>query len=64
MPDRHPISTPDPTPGETPLGPQPTPGMPDRSQEKPPVPPIKKPEDSKNPNDPTLLPMGHPPGIA
>ena len=55
---------PDPTPGETPLGPQQTPGLPDRGQEKPPTPPIKKPEDSRNPNDPALLPIGDPAGAA
>lgn len=64
MPDSRPTSHPDPTPGETPLGPRSTPGVPDRSQEEAPRPPVKKPEDSKNPNDPALLPIGDPAGMA
>ncbi|WP_082760384.1 hypothetical protein [Agrobacterium bohemicum] len=61
--DQQPIS-----PVETPRGPISTPGIPDRVQEKPPVPPIKDPGDSKNPNDPTLnpalLPIGDPAGAS
>ena len=55
-------------PAETPRGPTGTPGIPDRVQEKPPVPPINDPGDTKNPNDPTLnpalLPIGDPAGAA
>lgn len=61
--DQQPIN-----PVETPRGPISTPGIPDRVHEKPPVPPIKDPGDSKNPNDPTLnpalLPIGDPAGAA
>lgn len=53
---------------DSPRGPTSTPGIPDRVQEKPPVPPVKDPGDSKNPNDPTLnpalLPIGDPAGAA
>lgn len=55
-------------PIDTPRGPTSTPGIPDRVQEKPHVPPIKDPGDTKNPNDPTLnpalLPIGDPAGAA
>ncbi len=55
-------------PAETPRGPTGTPGIPDRVQEKPPVPPINDPGDTKNPNDPALdpalLPIGDPAGAA
>lgn len=65
MPNRDPIPTPE---AETPRGPTPTPGIPDRVQEKPPVPPVRDPGDSKNPNDPVLdpalLPIGDPAGAA
>jgi hypothetical protein len=65
MPNRDPI----PTPGaESPLGPQPTPGIPDRSREKPPLTPAQDPSDTKNPQDPpldpALLPIGDPAGAA
>ena len=62
MPNRDPLT--ETNPAETPLGPQTTPGVPDRSQEKPATPPIKKPEDNRNPNDPALLPIGDPAGAA
>ncbi|WP_439617008.1 hypothetical protein [Shinella sp.] len=39
---------------ETPRGPQGTGGIPDRKQEDSVVPPIIKPGDQKNPNDPPL----------
>jgi hypothetical protein len=39
---------------ETPRGPQGTGGIPDRKQEDGAVPPIIKPGDQKNPNDPQL----------
>lgn len=39
---------------ETPRGPQGTGGIPDRKQEDGAVPPIIKPGDLKNPNDPPL----------
>jgi hypothetical protein len=49
-------------------GPTPTPGIPDRVQEKPPLTPVQDPGDSKNPQDPTLdpalLPIGDPAGAA
>ncbi|WP_075290605.1 hypothetical protein [Pararhizobium arenae] len=65
MPNRDPLQTPS---AETPRGPQTTPGVPDRSQEKPATPPIIDEGDSKNPNDPTLdpalLPIGDPAGMA
>jgi hypothetical protein len=51
MPNRDPIPEPD---TEGPRGPSATPGLPDRGQEKPPVPPIIKPSDDVNPNDPPL----------
>jgi len=65
MPNRDPM----PTPGtEPPLGPQPTPGIPDRIQEKPPLLPVQDPSDTKNPEgrplDPALLPIGDPAGAA
>jgi len=49
-------------------GPQPTPGIPDRIQEKPPLTPAQDPSDTKNPEDPplnpALLPIGDPAGAA
>lgn len=39
---------------ETPRGPQPDGGVPDRRHEGGDVPPIIKPGDGKNPNDPSL----------
>ncbi|MEY9102071.1 hypothetical protein ABIA24_005044 [Sinorhizobium fredii] len=60
MPKRDPI----PAPTETPREPQGIPGRPDRSLEKPAEPPIKRPEDTKNPTDPALLPIGDPAGMA
>ncbi|KQV44466.1 MULTISPECIES: hypothetical protein [unclassified Rhizobium] len=65
MPNRDPLSTPT---AETPRGPQPTPGLPDRGQDKPANPPIIDKGDTKNPNDPVLdpalLPIGDPAGMA
>lgn len=65
MPDR---DLPGTDPIETPRGPTTTPGIPDRTQEKPAAPPITDPGDSKNPNDPVinpaLLPIGDPAGAA
>lgn len=65
MPNRDPIPTPG---GESPLGPQSTPGIPDRIQEKPAKTPAQDPHDNKNPEDPTLdpalLPIGDPAGAA
>jgi hypothetical protein len=61
MPNRDPIPTPT---GETPRGPTPTPGVPDRVQEKPPLTPAQDPSDTKNPEDPALLPIGDPAGAA
>ncbi len=65
MPNRDPLQSPS---AETPRGPQSTPGIPDRSQDKPAMPPIIDEGDSKNPNDPpldpTLLPIGDPAGMA
>jgi hypothetical protein len=51
MPNRDPIPDPD---TEGPRGPSATPGLPDRNQEEPPVPPIVKPSDDVNPNDPPM----------
>ncbi|WP_331384629.1 hypothetical protein [Rhizobium sp. BR 362] len=57
-----------PKPDEMPRGPTPSPGVPDRTQEKPPLTPVQSPEDNKNPNDPpldpALLPTGDPSGAA
>jgi hypothetical protein len=53
MPNRDPIPEPD---MEGPRGPITSPGLPDRSQEESPVPPIIKPNDDVNPNDPPLSP--------
>ncbi|MDO1585088.1 hypothetical protein [Rhizobium oryzicola] len=57
-----------PNPVETPRGPTPAPGVPDRTQEKPPLTPAQDPGDTKNPNDPVLdpalLPIGDPAGAA
>ncbi len=65
MPNRNPL--PDPT-ADTPRGPQPEGGIPDRTQEKPPLTPAQDTGDSKNPQDPTLdpalLPIGDPAGMA
>jgi hypothetical protein len=65
MPNRDPIPVPTP---ETPRGPTPSDGVPDRVQEKPPLTPAQDPGDSKNPQDPTLnpalLPIGDPAGAA
>jgi hypothetical protein len=65
MPNRDPIPTPT---SETPRGPTPTDGIPDRTQEKPPLTPTQDPGDTKNPQDPTLdpalLPIGDPAGMA
>lgn len=51
-----------------PRGPQSSPGLPDRSQEKPVAPPVIDKGDTKNPNDPVLnpglLPAGDPAGMA
>ncbi|WP_018237856.1 MULTISPECIES: hypothetical protein [Sinorhizobium/Ensifer group] len=60
MPKQDPI----PAPAETPREPQGIPGRPDRGLEKSPDPPIKKPEDTKDPTDPALLPIGDPAGMA
>lgn len=55
---------------ETLRGPQPTPGAPDRSQDKPAKRPVKDKGDTKNPDDavtvldPALLPIGDPAGMA
>ncbi|WP_438750782.1 hypothetical protein [Pararhizobium sp. O133] len=53
---------------ESPRGPQSTPGLPDRSQDKPAKPPVIDKGDNKNPNDPVLdpalLPIGDPAGMA
>ena len=65
MPNRDPIPTPS---ADTPRGPLPTDGIPDRTQEKPPLTPAQDDGDSKNPQDPTLesalLPIGDPAGMA
>lgn len=65
MPNREPLPLPD---NENPLGPLRTPGLPDRSLEDSPVPPVINPGDVKNPNDPVLdpalLPIGDPAGMA
>ncbi|OJF91971.1 hypothetical protein [Pararhizobium antarcticum] len=62
-----PTTIPEPT-TESPRGPQTTPGLPDRTQEKPATPPIIDSGDSKNPNDPVLnpalLPIGDPASMA
>jgi hypothetical protein len=61
-----PTSIPD--PAETPRGPTPSPGIPDRTREDPPPNPAQDPSDTKNPNDPprdpALLPVGDPAGAA
>lgn len=54
MPNRDPLPTPD---IDTPRGPTVTPGIPDRSQEDPALPPIIRPEDDVNPNDPVPVPV-------
>ena len=65
MPNRDPLKNPG---SETPRGPQSEGGIPDRTQEKPPLTPAQDPGDSKNPQDPTLdpalLPTGDPAGMA
>ncbi|ACP22353.1 hypothetical protein NGR_b08970 (plasmid) [Sinorhizobium fredii NGR234] len=55
---------PNPAPTENRREPRHTLGQPDRGQEKPAEPPVKKPEDSKSPTDPALLPIGDPAGMA
>ncbi|WP_377296193.1 hypothetical protein [Rhizobium sp. SGZ-381] len=67
-----PTNLPDPNPAEGPRGPTPVPGVPDRTQEKPPLTPAQDPGDNKNPNDPTLdptlvpalMPIGDPASMA
>lgn len=49
---------------ENPRGPQKTPGVPDRALEEDGTPPIQKPGDNKNVNDPALLPIGDPASMA
>lgn len=49
MPNRDPLPQPD---AQSPRGPTFTPGIPDRTQEEPAVPPVIQPEDDLNPNDP------------
>lgn len=53
---------------DSPRGPQPSPGLPDRSQDRPTTPPVIDKGDTKNPNDPVLepalLPIGDPAGMA
>lgn len=62
MPNRDPLPQPD---ANTPRGPSVTPGIPDREQESSPTPPVIAPtSDTKNPNDPTLIPVGDPAGMA
>ncbi|MBB4349099.1 hypothetical protein [Aliirhizobium cellulosilyticum] len=65
MPNRDPI--PNPT-ADTPRGPTPTGGVPDRIQEKPPLTPAQDKGDNKDPQDPVLdpalLPTGDPAGMA
>lgn len=65
MPNRDPMTNPG---ADTPRGPVPSDGVPDRVQEKPPLTPAQDPADSKNPQDPTLdpalLPIGDPAGAA
>lgn len=65
MPNRDPIPTPT---TDTPRGPTPTPGIPDPTQQKPPLTPTQDPSDTKNPQDPpldpALLPIGDPAGAA
>lgn len=62
MPNRDPLVTPPISPApETPRGPTATPGIPDRTQEKPILPPIIEPQDDLNPNDP-VLPVLNPAG--
>ncbi|WEX75228.1 hypothetical protein PYH37_000610 [Sinorhizobium numidicum] len=60
MPKRDPI----PAPVKAPRKPRGTSDMPDRDQQKPGKPPKSKPEDTKNPTDPALLPIGDPAGMA
>lgn len=55
-----PTNIPNPNPAETPRGPTPAPGVPDRVQEKPPLTPAQDPADTKNPNDPPLEPALNP----
>ncbi|AIC26210.1 hypothetical protein IE4771_CH01057 [Rhizobium etli bv. mimosae str. IE4771] len=63
------MSNKDPIPNaDPPRGPTPTPGIPDPTQEKPPLTPAEDPADTKNPQDrpldPALLPIGDPAGAA
>jgi hypothetical protein len=65
MPSTIPISPAD----ETRRGPQPAPGGPDPSKDKPATPPVTDEDDKKKPDDPTvldptLLPIGDPAGMA
>ena len=64
MPNRDPM----PTPTDEPRGPTATPGIPDRSLEDSTTPPITKPGDTLDPNDPVLepalYPIGDPAGMA
>ena len=52
---------------EIPRGPTSTPGVPDRTQDKPPLTPVQNPGDTKNPQDPNLDPalltIGDPAGM-
>jgi hypothetical protein len=65
MPNRDPIPNPA---TDTPRGPTPTGGVPDRIQEKPPLTPAQDKGDNKNPQDPVLdqalFPTGDPAGMA
>jgi hypothetical protein len=68
MPTNLPDPNPPANPAEGPRGPTTVPGVPDRTQEKPPLTPAQDPGDTKNPNDPTLapalMPIGDPAGMA
>ncbi|MEK1930417.1 MAG: hypothetical protein AAAC47_11655 [Pararhizobium sp.] len=63
-----PKTIPVPPPDEAPRGPQPTPGAPHRSHDKPAKRPVIDKGDRKNPDDPNLdpalLPIGDPAGMA
>ena len=65
MPNKDPIANPAP---KTPRGPTPTPGIPDRTQGKPPLTPVQNPGDTKNSQDPNLnpalVPIGDPASAA
>ncbi|CAN7274620.1 hypothetical protein LJR255_001270 [Pararhizobium sp. LjRoot255] len=62
MPSTIPVSPAD----ETRRGPQPAPGGPDPSKDKPATPPVTDKDDPKKPRvlDPALLPIGDPAGMA